>query len=141
MNWINKSMNWNHLKIIVKSIKTKFKDMNIRQQKMVLEEYDYKGYYFQRLNKDYLWYVTYDNKIFSWSQYRYDLESEVDRDIEDRTKLNPIKNLKQELSHELSHELYQELSLELDQELYRELLEELSQELNQELNTELKQML
>ena len=43
--------------------------------------YDYKGYHFQRLNKDYLWYITLDNKIVNWSQYRHDLESWIDHQI------------------------------------------------------------
>lgn len=29
---------------------------------------------FQRLNKDSLWYVVYDNQIINYSQYRNDLE-------------------------------------------------------------------
>ena len=43
--------------------------------KIEVESYDYKGYHFQRIGKDLLWYVTKDNKIVNWSQYRHDLES------------------------------------------------------------------
>ena len=51
------------------------------EDKITLNEYDYKGYHFQRLLKDYLWYVTHDNKIVNWSQYRHDLESWIDQEI------------------------------------------------------------
>lgn len=48
---------------------------------IIKDEYDYKGFHFQRMVKDHLWYVTRNNKIVNWSQYRHDLESWIDHKI------------------------------------------------------------
>jgi len=57
---------------------------------IVSSTYDYKGYHFQRLNKDYLWYITLNNKIVNCSQYRHDLESWIDHQI--KTNENTKRN-------------------------------------------------
>jgi hypothetical protein len=49
------------------------------RERCIDEEYDYKGFHFQRMYRDQLWYVTWDNKIVNWSQYRHDLESWIDQ--------------------------------------------------------------
>ena len=43
------------------------------------ERYTYRGVLFQRLNKDYCWYVVHQGQIVNWSKYRHDLEGWVDR--------------------------------------------------------------
>jgi len=45
---------------------------------MIDETFDYKGYHVQRMTKDYLWYVTKNNKIVYWHQYRNDIKSWID---------------------------------------------------------------
>ena len=54
------------------------------ENEMILQEYDYKGYHFQRMAKDNLWYITRDNKIVNWSQYRHDLEGWINHEIKTR---------------------------------------------------------
>ena len=50
----------------------------MRPKYMVDEEFDYRGFHFQRLNKDYLWYVTYNNLIMNHGRYRNDLVEWID---------------------------------------------------------------
>ena len=46
---------------------------------MILEEYIYKNHFrFQRLLKDRIWFVTYNNHIITHGQYRHDLEQWID---------------------------------------------------------------
>lgn len=45
---------------------------------MIDETFDYKGYHVQRMTKDFLWYVTFENKIVYWHQYRNDIRSWID---------------------------------------------------------------
>lgn len=48
------------------------------RHEIISEEYDYGTYHFQRMVKDGRWYVTHDNMIVSWGQYRHDLEELID---------------------------------------------------------------
>ncbi len=46
---------------------------------MVVEEFVYRnGFRFQRMQKDGMWYVTYQNYIITHGQYRHDLEEWID---------------------------------------------------------------
>jgi len=46
---------------------------------MIEEEYVYKNdFRFQRMQKDGRWYVTYQNYIITYGQYRHDLEEWID---------------------------------------------------------------
>lgn len=50
-----------------------------RRDDMIEEEYLYKEKFrFQRMVKDSKWYVTYENHIICWGQYRHDLEEWID---------------------------------------------------------------
>ena len=55
---------------------------------MIHETFDYKGYHIQRMTKDYLWYVTFNNKIVYWHQYRNDIKSWIDAHIVKEVKDN-----------------------------------------------------
>lgn len=52
----------------------------IRQsEEMIVEEFTYKKeFVFQRMTKDSMWYVTYQNRIIAWGQYRNDLTEWID---------------------------------------------------------------
>jgi hypothetical protein len=50
------------------------------------EEFEYKGYNFQRMLKDALWYVCFDNKIVQWGRDREDLKCWVDNEIKKDNK-------------------------------------------------------
>ena len=41
---------------------------------LVNEEFEYRGFNFQRLNKDMLWYITCNNRIVNWGKYQNDLK-------------------------------------------------------------------
>ena len=45
---------------------------------MISEEFEYKGFILQRMNKDGRWYVTYNNRIVNHGQYRADLKCWID---------------------------------------------------------------
>lgn len=49
---------------------------------IVDKSYEYKGFLFQRMKKDSLWYAVKENKIMYWSSYRHDIESCIDSFIE-----------------------------------------------------------
>ena len=46
---------------------------------MILNEYEYKGFTFQRVTGNLRWHVLYDNHIVNIGQYRHDLEGWVDK--------------------------------------------------------------
>ncbi len=50
---------------------------------MISEDYDYRGFHFQRMTKDGKWYVIHENSIVNWGQYRHDLEQWVDKHWEE----------------------------------------------------------
>jgi len=45
---------------------------------MIIEQYEYKGFTFQRMIKDRKWYVIYANQIVNWGQYQNDLKEWID---------------------------------------------------------------
>jgi len=45
---------------------------------MISEQFEYRGFTFQRMTKDAIWYVCYANKIVNWGQYQNDLKEWVD---------------------------------------------------------------
>ena len=47
---------------------------------MISKEYVYKNYFrFQRTQKHGIWFVTYNNHLITFGQYRQDLEEWIDR--------------------------------------------------------------
>lgn len=63
-----------------KTVETK--SLNIsdirRSTKMISEQFEYKGFMFQRMAKDSMWYVCFANQIVNWGQYQNDLIEWVD---------------------------------------------------------------
>lgn len=57
-----------------------FEDSVILQSnEMIGETFNYRDkFYFQRMNNDQKWYVTYQNRIIAHGQYRYDLQEWID---------------------------------------------------------------
>ena len=45
---------------------------------MISEQFEYRGFTFQRMTKDARWYVCYANQIVNWGQYQNDLKEWVD---------------------------------------------------------------
>ena len=45
---------------------------------MISEQFIYKGFTFQKMTKDGMWYVIFSNQIVNWGQYRSDLKEWVD---------------------------------------------------------------
>jgi hypothetical protein len=56
------------------------KETIIRQSpELICEEFVYnEAFVFQRMTKDSMWYVTYNNRIIAWGQYRNDLTQWID---------------------------------------------------------------
>ena len=51
----------------------------LQSDEMISDSYTYREeFYFQRMNKDYKWYVTYKNQIIAHGQYQNDLKEWVD---------------------------------------------------------------
>ena len=50
----------------------------MRRAEMISEQFEYRGFTFQRMTKDARWYVCYANQIVNWGQYRSDLKEWVD---------------------------------------------------------------
>lgn len=61
----------------------KVTDLDIRVE-MINEQFEYKGFTFQRMAKDSRWYVCYKNQIVNWGQYRNDLKEWVDEQIKNK---------------------------------------------------------
>jgi|TARA_R110000744_G_scaffold343675_1_gene448901 hypothetical protein len=50
-----------------------------RSSEMITEEYVYKNVFrFQRTQKHGIWFVTYQNHLITFGQYRHDLEEWID---------------------------------------------------------------
>jgi hypothetical protein len=49
-----------------------------RSAEMITEQFEYRGFMFQRMTKDARWYVCYANQIVNWGQYQNDLKEWVD---------------------------------------------------------------
>ena len=49
-----------------------------RSADMIAEQFEYKGFTFQRMTKDAKWYVCYANQIVNWGMYQNDLKEWVD---------------------------------------------------------------
>ena len=45
---------------------------------MISEQFEYRGFTFQRMTKDARWYVCFANQIVNWGQYQNDLKEWVD---------------------------------------------------------------
>jgi len=45
---------------------------------MISEQFEYRGFTFQRMTKDGKWYVCYGNEIVNWGTYQNDLKEWVD---------------------------------------------------------------
>jgi hypothetical protein len=48
-----------------------------RSAEMITEQFEYRGFMFQRMTKDARWYVCYANQIVNWGQYKNDLKEWV----------------------------------------------------------------
>lgn len=49
-----------------------------RSAEMISEQFEYRGFTFQRMTKDARWYVCFANQIVNWGQYQNDLKEWVD---------------------------------------------------------------
>ena len=49
-----------------------------RSADMITEQFEYRGFTFQRMTKDAKWYVCYANQIVNWGMYQNDLKEWVD---------------------------------------------------------------
>jgi CRISPR/Cas system CMR-associated protein Cmr5 small subunit len=61
----------------MENYKMKLEDLNISPE-MTVETFYYKGFTFQRMTKDSMWYVIYANHIVNCGQYRSDLAEWID---------------------------------------------------------------
>lgn len=62
------------------------KDLAINPD-MIVEQYDYRGFTFQRMQRDRMWYVCYANQLVNWGQYQNDLKEWVDIQYQNKQKL------------------------------------------------------
>ncbi len=62
-------------KIAAKLVNLLNSDRNIGMYtpELIIDTFQYKEFYFQRMQHDHMWYVTHNNKIVGRSQYRNDL--------------------------------------------------------------------